>query len=158
MKKSILALLTLVLALSLFGCSLVYFADPAINSLPFYKSRSFYSVGDFQDYTDYAKYTYESVTAQHLDSSKYFKEITPEDVKEILLYIENFEDWVDEVGDEVKENYDFDKTTVSEGNYFYIKTKYGEPIGKETYDKFYSYTVYYFDIDAQTLYYFHNNI
>lgn len=158
MKKIILALLTLIMTISLFGCSLVYFADPAINSLPFYKSRSFYSHGDFRDYTDYAKYTYDSVTTQHLDASKYFKEITAEEVNEILLYIENFEDWVDEVGDEVKENYDFDKTTVSAGNYFYIKTKSKDSLFKDTYDKFYNYTLYYFDIDAQTLYYFHNKI
>ena len=154
-KKIVLIVLTFVLVLGLFGCS---YTDPVIDSLPDYESKVFYTSGGFQDFTDYAKYTYESITAQDFDDSKYFNETTAEDVEEILLHIENFEDWVEEVDGEVKENYDFDKTTVSEGNYFYIKTKYREPIGKGTYDKFDNYTVYYFDIDAQTLYYFHNNI
>ena len=155
MKKIVLIILTFVLTFGLFGCS---YTDPVIHSLPGYKSKSFYTSGGFQDYTDYAKYTYDSITTQELDNSKYFNVTTPEDVQEILLHIENFESWVETIGGELKENYDFDKAIISDGNFFYIKTKAGEPIGKATYDKFSNYTVYYFDVDTQTLYYFHSNI
>ena len=154
-KKIVLIILTFVLALGLFGC---FYTDPVIDSLPDYESKVFYTSGGFQDYTDYAKYTYESITAQDFNDSKYFNAATTEDVEEILLHIENFEGWVDTVGGDLKENYDFDKILVSEGDFFYIKTKSGEPIGQGTYGKFDNYTVYYFDIDTQILYYFHNSI
>ena len=111
-----------------------------------------------QCYTDYSKYSYDSITAQDIEASRYFTAATEEDVEEILLYIENFEAWVEAVGGELKDNYDFDKTNVSEGDFFYIETKYGEPIGERTYGKFENYTVFYFDVDAQVFYYFYNNI
>ena len=160
MKKIVLMLLTFVLTLGLSGCSFLDPVDPVIDSLPDYKSEAFYSSGVFQDFTDYAKYSYDSITPKDFDDSKYFNVTTAEDIKEILLHIKNFEEWVELADDELKENYDFDKTLVSEGDFFYIETKAGEPIGidQETYGKFDDYTVYYFDIDTQTLYYFHNNI
>lgn len=155
MKRFGLPVLTLILILSFGGC---FFQDPVLSALPDYKTKVFYTSGGFQDYTDYAKYTYESVTAQDLEEVKYFTEVTADDVKEIKSHINNFERWVNTIGEELKANYDFDKTIVSAGDFFYIETKYGEPIGQGTYGKFDSYTVYYFDIDTQTLYYFHNNI
>ena len=155
MKKFGLRLLTLMLLLSLSGCS---YQDPVLAALPDYKSKVFYTSGGFQDSTDYAKYTFESVTAQDLKESKFFSETTADDVKEILLHIDNFEDWVEVIGEELKGNYDFDKNIVSEGDFFYIKTKAGKPIGQGTYDKFDNYSVYYFDVGTRTLYYFHNNI
>lgn len=155
MKRFGLLLLTLSLLLCLCGC---FYQDPVIGSLPDYNSRVFYTSGGFQDFTDYAKYYYDAITVQNLDASKYFSAVAAEDVEEILLHIDNFEDWVETIGRELKNGYDFDKTIVTEGDFFYIETKYGEPIGQGTYGKFDNYTVYYFDVDAQILYYFHNNI
>ena len=155
MKK--LSFLLLVIALLLSLCSCTY-QDPVLSSLPNYKNEEFYTSGGFQDFTDYAKYTYDSVKAENLETSKYFTETSNEDVDEILLHIHNFEEWVDTIGGELKENYDFDRSIVTEGDFFCIQTKDGEPIGQGTYGKFDNYTVYYFDIDAQILYYFHNNI
>lgn len=155
MRKIVLVFLSVTLLLMLSACA---YTDPVIESLPAYKTKSFYTSGGFQDFTDYAKYTFESITMQPLVFSDYFREVNADDVEEILLHIQNFEQWVDTVGGELKENYDFDKSVVSEEDYFYIKTKAGQPIGQGTYDKFDNYTVYYFDLDALTLYYFHNNI
>ncbi len=154
-KKLVLFILTILLSLGLCGCS---YRDWVAASLPEYNSKVFYTSGGWQDYTDYAKYSYDSITAQDIEASRYFTAATEEDVEEILLYIENFEAWVEAVGGELKDNYDFDKTNVSEGDFFYIETKYGEPIGERTYGKFENYTVFYFDVDAQVLYYFYNNI
>ena len=155
MKKVGSLLSILLLLLGLCGCT---YRNPVIDSLPQYNSRLFYTSGGFQDYTDYAKYFYESVTVQNLEASEYFAAATTEDVEEILLYIGDFEGWADMTGGEFKEHYDFDKAAVSEGDFFYIQTRYGEPIGDGTYGKFDDYTVYYFDVDAQILYYFHSNI
>ena len=70
--------------------------------------------------------------------------------------VENFEEWVAVVGGELEENYDFDASAVSEGDYFYIDTKY-DPAGLY-HGKFDHYTIYIFDVEQMTLYYFHSNI
>lgn len=163
MKKFCLILLAIILGICLL-VSMMFFGflyshqKSVISSLPDYESREFYTSGGFQDYTDYAKYFYDSITAQDLESSEHFTVTTDEDVEEILLHIDDFERAVAVTAEELRENYDFDKSIVSEGDFFYIETKEGEPIGQGTYDKFDNYSVYYFDIDAQILYYFHHNI
>ena len=155
MKKLSLLLLTLTLSFLICACS---YSDPVIEDLPAYARKSFYTSGGFQDFTDYAKYNYDSITTEDIESSNYLRAVTVDDVDEILLHIDNFEKWVETVGGELQENYDFDKSVVSDGDYFYIKTKAGMPIGQGTYGKYDSYTVYYFDLDTLILYYFHNNI
>ena len=155
MKKIGVLLLAMILLLSLYGC---FYQDPVLASLPRYQSEVFYTSGGFQDYTDYAKYTYDELSTEKFENSKYFTETSSEDIEEILLYIDDFEQWVEAVSGELEVNYDFDKNVVTEGDFFCIKTKEGQPIGERTYGKFENYTVYYFDIDTQVMYYFHNNI
>ena len=163
MKKICIILLAVVLGIGLL-LSMMFFGflyshqNSVISSLPDYESNEFYTNGGFQDYTDYAKYIYDNITIQDLKSSEYFTITTVDDVEEILLHIDDFEGWVEACGGELKNNYDFDKTIVTEGDFFYIETKDGDPIGQGTYGKFDNYSVYYFDVDAQILYYFHNNI
>lgn len=155
MKKAKAFIPAFILLICLCGCT---YRDPVIASLPEYKISFLYTSGGFQDYTDYAEYYYDSVTAEDLEESEYLKAATAEDIDEILLYIEDFEDLVEAAGGELAENYGFDKALLSEGDFFCIKTRYGEPIGEGTYGRFDYYTVYYFDTDTQILYYFHNNI
>ena len=163
MKKFCLILLAIILGICLL-VSMMFFGflyshqKSVISSLPDYESREFYTSGGFQDYTDYAKYFYDSITAQDLESSEHFTVTTDEDVEEILLHIDDFERAVAVTAEELKENYDFDRSIVTEGDYFCIETKFGEPIGQGFYEKFHHYSVYYFDIDAQIMYYFHHNI
>ena len=163
MKKICLILLAIVLGIGLL-LSMIFFGflyshqKSVIASLPDYESKEFYTNDGFQDHTDYAEYTYDNVSIQDLESSGYFKITTDDVVEEILLYIDDFEGWVEACGGELVENYDFDKIVVAEGDFFYIDSKEGEPIVQGTYGKFDNYSVYYFDVDAQILYYFHNNI
>ena len=163
MKKVCFILIAVVLGIGLL-LSMIFFGflyshqKSVIASLPDYESKELYTNDGFQDYTDYAKYTYDNISIQDLESSEYFTITTADDVEEILLYIDDFEGWVEACGGELQENYDFDKSIVSEGDYFCIETKEGEPIGQRTYRKFENYDVYYFDFDTQILYYFHNNI
>lgn len=151
MKKFLLFILTVTLLQLFSACT---YTDPVIASLPEYQSEVFYTSGGFQDSTDYAKYIYGSVTTQQLVFSEYFCKVNADDVEEILLHIQNFEEWIKVVGGELQENYDFDHAILSVGDYFYLRTKAGEAIGDGVYD----YTIYYFDVDTLTLYYFHNNI
>ena len=150
MKRIALIWLALVLAGILCGCS---YKDPVIESLIKYESKEFYTSGGFQDYTDYAKYVYTSAAVQDLEDSEYFRLMTAEDVEEILSYIDNFEMWVEIIGGDLQGNYDFNKGVISEGDFLCIKTGGGAYSGQ-----FDSYSVYFFDTEAQTLYYFHNNI
>lgn len=155
MKKTRAVISAFIILICLCGCT---YMDPVIASLPEYKSSFLYTSDGIQDYTDYAEYYYDSVTVEDLEASEYLKAATAEDIDEILMYIENFEDWVEAAGGELTENYGFDKALLSEGDFFCIITRYGEPIGEGTYGRFDDYTVYYFDTDTQILYYFHNNI
>ena len=164
MKKIVVILLSIIFLLGLLPVTLLFglwvhnYQKSALASLPDYESREFYTSGGFQDYTDYAKYFYDSITAQDLESSEHFTVTTDEDVEEILLHIDDFERAVAVTAEELKENYDFDRSIVTEGDYFCIETKFGEPIGQGFYEKFHNYSVCYFDIDAQIMYYFHHNI
>lgn len=141
-----------VLFLSLLLSPLFAPQDSIIASLPDYESKEFYSCNGFQDTTDYAKYTYR-VSESAFTHSPYFRKVTEADIPKILSYIENFEGWVETCSDFPAESYDFDSSGIEGGDYFYILNRYDEP-GKE----YWNYNVYYFDLDAQILYYFHNNI
>ncbi len=137
-----------------------FLLDPVGASLPSYLSKVFYTSGGFQDYTDYAKYTYFlPVTERTLKNSGHFEKVAAEDVAEILAHINNFESCVSACGGELAACYDFDASSVCEGDYFCLKSKYGQPLGQSSsYGKFDSYSLYYFDIENQILFYFHNNI
>lgn len=148
-------ILTLCIAITALTVLLSYlFApkDSILNSLPDYIEKEFYTCGGFQDYTDYAKYTYQ-ISETPLIHSPYFLRVTDENIPKLLTYIENFESWVESCSDFPAEEYDFDKSMIQEGDYFYILNRYNDPEAE-----FDNYNVYYFDLDAQILYYFHNNI
>lgn len=126
--------------------------DAILESLPDYESKEFYTSGGFQDYTDYGKYTYRIYETELLENPYFFR-VTEEDIPEILAYIDNFEGWVEACHDFPKEKYDFDAASVEVGDYFCLLSEYEEA------DKaFWNYDLYYFDLEAGILYYFHNNI
>ena len=159
MKKAIRILITLAVALPVLVLILsllasVVFApkDPILASLPDYSSREYYTCGGFQDSTDYAKYTYE-VSESVFIHSPYFLRVSAVGADKFLTYLENFEGWVDICEDFPAESYDFDRSIISGNDYFYILNRYEEPEME-----FDSYNLYFFDLESQTLYYFHNNI
>ena len=170
MRKVLITVLVILLSTLLLGLVLlvgfgvvlgmIYGGDPVLESLPDYESKELYSSGGFGDYTDYGKYRYENVDASVLESSEYFAEVAPGDLENIGSYLDYFENRVSVIGGELEQGYDFDRSLVSAGDYFHIRTKEGEPIGTggSVYRKFDNYTLFYFDPDSGTLYYFHSNI
>ena len=55
--------------------------------------------------------------------------------------------------------YSFDRNVqINKGDYYYIYTLEGKPIGNSKYRKFDNYDVYYVDIETKTVYYIHANI
>ncbi len=160
MKQLFAGILCCSLILSLFGCTP---SDAVIDSLPAYQDMVMYTEGGFQDSTDYAIYNYWGLDVSVLDNSPYFQKISANDVENILSYIENFEGWVEVFNSgsdnsELAAHYAFDETMIGENDYIYIKTKEGTSIGNSTYRKFDNYSIYFFDVATNTLYYFHNSI
>ena len=149
-------IVVLLLILLLVGCGSY---DAVLLSLPEYTQKEFYTEGVWQDFTDYGVYTFAPFDKTNLEENLYFEKVT--DVESILSYIENFEGWVAQCQDgaELPENYHFDKTWIDETDYIVIDTEEGKQIGNSdrTYGKFDNYDIYFFDTDAWTLYYFHNN-
>ena len=161
MKKVLKVLLILLIPVFILcGCFLLILAldyfmskDKVIDSLGRYESEIFLTYGGFQDYTDYAKYTYNDVD---FSGNKYFERITPESEKELVAHISDFKLWVaahkeNDPENELVVGYDFDYASISDDDYVYI---YDDP----DYPYLGNYNVYFFDTETMTLYYFHNNI
>ena len=141
---------TLIMAV-VFGAFLLP-KDPVIKALPRYDKKEFYSSGGFQDFTDYAKYTYR-ITESDLAECESLRPVTEEDIPTIMKYVEHFEGCVNICQDFPSESYDFDKSAISAGDYFFLYNHDEEPE-----KAFWFYKLYYFDLDAGILYYFRFNI
>lgn len=157
--KQLIVLLSL-LWVMLCGC--VSFQDPVMNSLPSEGKGTMYTHGEFQDYTDYGKYEYSGITAKFLDRNEYFQIVNSEDIPELMGYLDNFEGWVAHAADcdecELAEMYDFSSTMIREGDYFCLQSDADSTQTDYAVWKYADYDIYYFSIETQTLYYFHNNI
>lgn len=157
MKKYGCAALLMLLSVLLWGC--VAARDPVLDSLPTYEQGVLHTHGSFQDYTDYGEYTYSGITAQTLDHNPYLRKVNVEDVAELAAYLENFEQWVELAGTcddcRLARAYGFSSNLLMQGDYFYLINNAKSPEGIWQYS---NYTIYYFSVEKQTLYYFHNNI
>lgn len=107
-----------------------------------------------QDFTDFCIYRYDT-DAPFKESSDYL-EMTEEDCDNIRGYFTDFKNWM-EAKDRLDE-YTFDESMITPGDYYFIYTKEGEPIGGGEYGKYDNYSVWFFDTQTQTLYFIHNNI
>lgn len=149
MKKICLLLIILMFAMT--GCSqskMVGIPDGYIDK------EEYYDKDGFQDYTDYAKYVYDSKDV--IISNEDYKKLKQDDIQNIVGYFEDFSVLM-ESADRLSE-FDFDINNINEGDYIKIKTKEGQKIGNGKYGKYDNYSVYFFDVESLTLYYIHNNI
>lgn len=141
--------------------------DPVIQSLPSYKDCVKYTEGEFQDYTDYYIYHYEDIALSELESNQYLNPVG-EHMSSILPYIEDYEKWIEMYREndalyrpfqeprELPAYYDFDKSIIDESDFFYIENE--NENSAEAWIKYSNYDLYFFDVQSNTLYYFHNNI
>ncbi len=147
---SVAALLILLLVLS--GCT----TDPAVLK-GYTAKQEYFDPAGFQDFTDYCKYVYDENADDAFKQSGLYQTVSDSDVSRIAGYFENFSGWANMV-DHLKGKYDFDNALISAGDYYYIKTKEGTPIGDSEYGVYDNYTVYFYDMQTHTLFYIHNNI
>ena len=155
-KPTVITLLLIILISTLSSCTAP--EDKVLNSLGEYKSKEFYTEGEFQDYTYYAKYYYDSV---NFTDNEYFSKIGQADIDVLNEHLDDFESWIEtyregDASREIVVNYDFDRSIIDSEDYLYIDSE------KHTWDDGYTslvnYDVYFFDTQTNTLYYFHNNI
>ena len=157
MKRGIVFVL-LVSTLLCLLCSCTPYEDAVLDSLGAYKSYEFYTEGVFQDYTDYAKYYFESVD---FTDNEYFYEVEPSDLDVLNEHLDNFESWIETYRKrdptlEIVVNYDFDRSLIDNEDYWHIDSEiYIQDGGDRVHE---NYDIYFFDIQTNTLYYFHNNI
>ena len=97
MKKIVKVFIAIVLSLVAATLIMVGFCvwfftpkDPVLDSLPKYEKKEYYTSGGFQDFTDYAKYTYQISESEILQSAALFP-VMEEDIPTILKYVEHFE-------------------------------------------------------------------
>lgn len=140
-------------------CFCLMFSAPegeVVTSLGKVSSKEFYSSGGFQDFTDYGIYRFAD---PKIEENEYLKPMTEEDLSVFFNYLEDFEGWVGlhDHTEELYLHYDFDFSIVDVDDYFYLYTNPEYP-AYGTNNICGSYNLYFFDVQSQTLYYFHNNI
>ena len=158
MKKHV-AFLTILLEMTLLLFSCVSPKDVILTSFGEYQSHEFYTEGYFQDYTDYAKYYYDSVD---FTDNEYFYKIGQADIDVLNEHLDDFESWIKtyregDASREIVVNYDFDRSLIDNEDYLYIESEQYDPWNDGNM-VFASYDIYFFDIQTNILYYFHNNI
>lgn len=151
MKRFCLAITLVVFIFATTGCSqskMVGIPDGYIDK------EEYYDKDGFRDYTDYAKYLYDSKDI--IINNKEYKKIEQDDIQNIIGYFEDFSGWM-KVADRLSE-FDFDINNINEGDYVKIKTKEGHKITNGKYGKYDNYYIYFFDIETLTLHYLHNSV
>ena len=153
MKRLLRMVLVITLVFSATSCGIQTRQDKVLSSLGKYDSKQVWTHGEFQDYTDFGKYFYVSVS---IDQNNYFQKVTSTDTETICSFIDDFEDWIDtfrnnDPKDELVLNYSFDRSIIDTEDFFYIYEG-------ENYPQFGCYDVWLFDSQTKILYYFHNNI
>ena len=163
MKKLIIALVVIAVVIAAgFGIyeAMFYNAWPVLQELPRCKEKEIYSVDNFTDGSYYAKFTYRNLSEEDMKEAEDFNRMTEEDAEKILHSISSYEDFVNNMGmKEITENYDFDKSIVTEDDYYYMESGegfYQDENGNISESSFIS--LYYFDMESQILYYFYNSI
>lgn len=137
-----------------FSVTFVSPQEQVINSIGENECVAYYSGGVFQDFTDYAIYSYSN---PRIEGNENFSKVT--DTEEINTYLDDFQKWVDMYpeDEEIRENYNFDRNIIDESDYVYIADRSTEE-SDSMYEKFDSYDFYIYDSQSKRLYYFHNNI
>ena len=146
------------------------FKNKVADSLPGYESAVMYRNSGDAELIKYGKYTYKNVTDEILSKNEYLKKIdlstlNISDMEALTSATEQFDLMLGTLDDasaesvaDITANFDFDLGSIGAPNYFYVETVTGDKTDEtpspETCDKIY---IYYFDVEAQTLYYFYVN-
>ena len=156
LKKITMAVFAFITAIFLVSCAMP--KDKVISSLGEYEDHVFFTWGEFQDYTDYAKYYY---NCSEVDNNQYLKRMQESDFAIFNRHLDDFEAWIEILKDgdasrEIVVNYDFVRAIMDTEDYIYIDSE--EKTRSDGKTTFIKYNIYFFDAQTQILYYFHNNL
>ena len=145
-------ILGIVLLSALFGYLIFIIVDISYDFRilsGYFSSEKYYQKDVFQDTTDYAEYYYEAETDERFRKSKYYGKVTREKGEELCFLLDDFERCLESRKD-YGEWYAFRRDFIGEEDYCSITFRYPE-------NKMESYTIYYYDVQTHTLYFFHSN-
>ncbi len=145
MKKILLCFISFSILFSLIACDTQ--GDKVLSSLGDYTRIAYYSDGEIQDFTDYAKY---KMTSPSLDGNEYLKKLDDILLDSFIAHLDMYEPFVMEYCS-FSESYDFDRGIISDSDYIYI---YDDP----EYPELGNFSIWFYDFESEILYYFHNNI
>ncbi len=149
----VIAVIVFIVKFAIFNATYIPDYQEEINLIGENERITYYSNDGFQDYTDYAVYTF---SYANIENNQNFQKLG-EQRSELEAYLDNFENWVkiSREDSEIHKYYDFDKSIIDENDYIYISDK---SENESMYSKFDSYNVYIFDTQTNMLYFFHSNI
>ena len=116
----------------------------------YYKLEEYRTENGFQDYTDYCKYFYTEKDDEKFINSKQYHVVENNNIENIASYFDNFKKQME--NQNRLSEYDFDISLINSGDYVHIKAD------KKNDLNYYSYSIYFYDIEAHILYYIHHNI
>ena len=138
-----------------------------IKTLPEYSDYDMWANG-FTDFTIYGKYYFDKpISETELENSGYFKKVTDENLTDIKNAVADYEQAVEStkdctvMGDDLSEVYDFDKSQLNSGGWWYYFEadiegyKSFEP--DET-ERYFSFNYYFYSEDAGIVYIMHQDI
>ena len=148
MKKSKIILSILLIILLMF---IILFFDNLLKDTNiikgYFKSEEYGDKYGFQHYLEYYKYYYN--TAKDSDFDKLYCKVNNTDINEIKLYCNDYKERMNKQNR--LDEYDFNDNIIDENDYFILFDKSNRNFGKR-YEKFYYYTLYFYDIGSHILY------
>lgn len=118
----------------------------------YYDKDEYYDPEGFQDYTDYCKYYYDEEYDSEFSENKLYSLAGEENISEIVDIFSDFRQQMS-LANRFDE-YDFDENVITSDDYVYIKSKEYD----SDFERYDSYTVYFYDTAEHVLYYIHSNI
>ncbi|MDO4563725.1 MAG: hypothetical protein Q4C12_07835 [Clostridia bacterium] len=126
------------------------------TTLWFSDEKHEYVDGGFGDVIKYSEYHFNKESIQKFTHSKWYKKVQSTDIEIIKGYFENYSGWIAQT--EFADKYNFELDCINEGDFYYIYTLEGKPIGQSVYRKYDNYDVYFLDMETCTVYFIHANI
>ena len=118
-----------------------------------YKDKYSLDSGGFMDFSTYHKYYYDETMDYKFVESGWYHKVEEENIKYLSEYFDDIKEWFEAAN--MSDDYDFDNSIITVGDYFLIKTEEGTRIGEHEYGRFDIYRIYLYDMESHILYRIH---
>lgn len=112
-----------------------------------YHNKAEYYENGFQDFADYCRYEYRPTQISLFAEHAAYHIVENDDFEKVRAYIDFFEQRLDRQNR--SDVLDFDTQCITQGDYMCL-------LASKQQDPYYRFTLYYFDTESSTLFYFHN--